>query len=247
MSARSRSSARWLSVAIGMVLVIGAVTGTADAAGETYDQYSLMSSRSAGQLVDTAGAPASQWAWNPTGAGRSEIRWDTPANWNNPATGVEHFVHDGDWVYLDGYEDKGTGAYNPQRVTSEQVGDGDCAHLVSLPSHGGQQHYVRWTVPTAAYCLIADGTITTAAGVVHFRHRQIWRPATTCATRFLGTVACIEQQETWWDDNGHPMRMQIDRTQKLGRGKGPGLQIHATVGEGKPIDWTADLRYTWTW
>jgi hypothetical protein len=67
------------------------------------------------------------------------IRWDLPANWNNPGDGQEHFVRDGDWLYLDGYENQSTGVYNPQRVTSERIGDANCANPRNLPSHGGQQ------------------------------------------------------------------------------------------------------------
>jgi hypothetical protein len=234
-----------------LALAIAAVTATAAPAAaapaETYDQYSLLGQRAAGQLVDSAGRPASQWAWRPTGAGTSEIRWDEPKNWNNPATGIEHFVRDGDWLYLDGYADDLHHVYNTQRVTSEQIGDGACGNLRPLPSHGGQQHYVRWTIPTEAYCLIAKGTIKSPGGVVTFEHRQVWTPATNCATRFQGTVRCIEQHETWSDDNGHPFSVRIDRTQKIGKGVGMGLAIHSTVGDGKPIDWRADLRNRWTW
>jgi len=230
-----------------VALVLGMTAPTASAAGETYDQYSLIYQRSAGQLVDTAGTPASQWAWRPGDAGESVIRWDLPANWDNPADGLEHFVRDGDWLYLDGYENQSTGAYNPQRVTSERIGDANCGNLKDLPSHGGRQHYVRWTIPGLGYCLVAEGTINTPAGSVRFRHQQVWSPPTTCRTRFFGAVRCVEQHEKWWDDNGHPYSLRIERSQFIGKGLGMGLAIHSTVGDGVPIDWRADLRHVWTW
>ena len=230
-----------------VAVVLVATAGSASAAGETYDQYSLMYQKSAGQLVDSAGTPASQWAWRPGDAGQSVIRWDLPSNWDNPADGLEHFVRDGDWLYLDGYENQSTGTFNPQRVTSERVGDANCANLVELPSHGGQQHYVRWNIPAQGYCLVAEGTITTPAGAVKFKHQQVWSPPTTCQTRFFGAVRCVQQHEKWWDDNGHPYSLRIERSAFLGKGLGMGLAIHSTVGDGVPIDWRADLRNVWTW
>jgi hypothetical protein len=226
-----------------VAVVLAATAGPASAAGETYDQYSLMYQKSAGQLADMADTPASQWAWRPGDAGASVIRWDLPSHWDDPADGLEHFVRDGDWLYLDGYENQSTGTYNPQRVTSEQVGDAACANLRALPSHGGQQHYVRWNIPAQWYCLIAD----TPAGAVRFRHQQTWSPPTTCQTRFFGAVRCIEQHEKWWDDNGHPFSLRIERSQFVGKGLGMGLMIHSTIADGEPIDWRADLRYVWTW
>jgi hypothetical protein len=230
-----------------VAVVLVATTGTASAAGETYDQYSLIYQKSAGQLVDTAGTPASQWAWRPGDAGQSVIRWDLPANWNNPADGLEHFVRDGDWLYLDGYENQSSGTYNPQRVTSEQIGDANCANLRDLPSHGGQQHYVRWNIPAEGYCLVAEGTINTPAGAVTFKHQQVWSPPTTCQTKFFGAVRCVQQHEKWWDDNGHPYSLRIERSAFLGKGLGMGLAIHTTFDGGKPIDWRADLKNVWTW
>ncbi|KAA9158074.1 hypothetical protein FPZ12_023495 [Amycolatopsis acidicola] len=229
------------------VAVLASTAGTASAGEETYDQFSLLYQKSAGQLVDGAGTPASQWAWNPGDDGTSVIRWDAPSHWNNPGDGLEHFVRDGDWLYLDGYENQSTGTYNVQRVTSEQIGDVNCAGLTDLPGHGGQQHYVRWTVPAQGYCLVAQGTITTPAGVVTFKHQQVWYPAGDCQTRFFGTVRCVQQHEQWWDDNGHPFSLRIERSVFLGEGLGMGLSIHSTVGDGVPIDWTADLKNVWTW
>jgi hypothetical protein len=232
-------------LAAAMGLVVSVTSGAAIA--ETYDQYSLLYNRSAGQLVDTAGTPASQWAWKPGAGGTSVIRWATPADWDKPGDGLEHFVRDGDWLYLDGYENTSTGTYNPQRVTSEQIGDGACANLRPLASHGGQQHYAQWTIPSQPYCLIADGTITTPAGTVRFRHQQVWSPPTTCQTKYFGAVRCVKQTESWWDDNGHPFGLRITRSAYLGKGLGMGLAIHSTVANGQPIDWRADLRHVWNW
>ncbi|SDM42602.1 hypothetical protein SAMN04489726_1555 [Allokutzneria albata] len=233
-----------MKTSIAVALLLSVVPGPA---AETYDEFSMMYNKSAGLVVDSAGNPASQWAWRPEGSGKSVIRWDAPSNWNRPGDGLEHFVRDGDWLYLDVYENQSTGTYNPQRVTSEQVGDGDCANLRPLPSRNGRQHYAQWTIPAHAYCLIAEGTITTPQGVVRFRHRQVWSPPTTCQTRFHGAVRCVRQTESWWDDNGHPFQLRIERSQHLGKGLGMGLAIHSTVGGGKPIDWRADLRNVWTW
>jgi hypothetical protein len=230
-----------------VLLVIPAAPAASAPAVETYDQYSLMYQKSAGQLVDSAGTPASQWAWRPGAGGASVIRWATPSEWDKPGDGLEHFVRDGDWLYLDGYENQSSGTYNPQRVTSEQLGDAACAGLAALPSHGAQQHYVRWNIPASGYCLIAEGTINTPAGQVRFRHEQRWSPPRTCSTKFFGSVRCVEQHEKWWDDNGHPFSLRIERSAFLGQGLGMGLAIHSTVGDGKPIDWRADLRYVWQW
>lgn len=249
MSSHFRRMARAVAVLLGVGLAAAATPAVAAAASENYGEYSLMFRNSAGQLFDSDGRAASQWAWRPTGDRTSEVRWAVPADWNKPATGVEHFVRDGDWVHLDGFENKDTGTFYAQRVTSELIGDGNCANMAPLASNNGLQHYARWTIPTTAYCTIAKGTITSSKGgkATNFEHKQIWRPATTCTTRYQGNVRCIEQFETWADDNGHPWAVQIERTHRFGKGLGPGLSIHSTIGGGKPINWTADLRYTWTW
>ena len=53
-----------------------------------------------------------------------------------------------------------------------------------------------------------------------------------------GTVA-----GQWWDDNGHPYGLQLDRTQYIARGLGMAFEIRQTY----PSAWLADGRYYWTW
>jgi hypothetical protein len=91
------------------VLLLTVVAGTAPAAAapvvqasENYGQYSLMFERSAGQYW-AGGAAAGQWAWTPLSAAESDISWGDPKTW--PPKSAEHFIHDGGWVLLDGYND----------------------------------------------------------------------------------------------------------------------------------------------
>ena len=104
---------------------------TSGVAAEDYGQYSLMFERSAGQYFAGQTA-AGQWAWTPLSATESDISWGDPKTW--PPKSAEHFIHDGEWVLLDGYND---GAGRPltqiQRVTSEKVGDANCANLQRSP------------------------------------------------------------------------------------------------------------------
>jgi len=135
------------------------------------------------------------------------------------------------------------GKVNVANSTISQIGNAP----FDGTQHGVGIFFTTEATPGVAADVIAKGTIKSPGGVVTFEHRQVWTPATNCATRFQGTVRCIEQHETWSDDNGHPFSVRIDRTQKIGKGVGMGLAIHSTVGDGKPIDWRADLRNRWTW
>jgi hypothetical protein len=229
-------------------VVVGLPASAADeAAAENYGQYSMMFERAAGLIVDGAGQPASQWAWSPRSANQSWIRWDKPQEWNRPATNVEHFVREGDWVYLHGWSNDRAGVYYTQHVTKEWIGDGNCANMRPLPSSNGRQHYVKWTIPTTAYCLLAEGYITGSDGsrVNRFAHRQIWSPAWDCNTRYLGKTRCIKQFERWADDNKHPFQPWLERDNYLGKGKGMGLRIQQRLGEGEPHAWRGDLRRIW--
>lgn len=227
------------------VLTVGLVASVwpAEAAQLTYDQFSQMNARSAGQYW-AGDQVAGQWAWNPQPAGESRISWGDPAKW--PPAYAERFLHDGDWVLLDGWTDNGT--YYTVRVTEEQVGDGTCANLLSLPSSGGRQHYVRWAVPAQAYCLKAWGTITeqSSGAVVNFGHTQIWSPATTCGNAYYSGQTCIRQWESWWDNHGAPgtpINRKLERDQYIARGIGMAFKIQQYY----PSAWRADLRYHWTW
>jgi hypothetical protein len=216
-------------------------TGATAAVAENYGQYSLMFERSAGQYW-AGGTAAGQWAWTPLSATTSDISWGDPKAW--PPKSAERFVHSGDWVLLDGYND---GAGRPltqiQRVSSEKIGDANCGKMTTLASAGGKQHYVKWNIPATGYCLDATGTIKPPNGstTVHFRHVQKWSPPHTCSNPYFSGQTCITQFEQWWDDNQHPYSLQLQRSLEIARGKGPAFTNHTTV----PVTWTADARYYW--
>ena len=215
---------------------------------ETWNDYSLLQSRSAGQFW-SGGAVAGQWAWSPQSASSSDIAWGDAASWP-PSYGEKFLLSaDGQWVLLDGYSD-GTGlpTRNAQRVTSESIGDANCNGMTPIPSDSGRQHYVKWNIPSTGYCLYAEGTISGpnpdgSTFTVHFAHRQRWSPPARCANAYFGRETCIAQREEWWDDNGSPFALRIDRTQQLARGLGVGFTVRQTF----PIIWGADGRYFWRW
>jgi hypothetical protein len=210
-------------------------------AAENYGQYSLMFEKSAGQYW-AGGAAAGQWAWTPLTATTSDISWGDPKAW--PPKSAEHFIHSGDWVLLDGYND---GAGRPltqlQRVTSEKIGSATCTGMQPIASAGGLQHYVKWNIPTTGYCLDAVGTIKPPnnSTTVNFRHLQKWTPPHACSNSYFSGQTCITQFEQWWDDNHHPYALQLSRTLEIAKGKGPAFTNHTTV----PVPWNADARYYW--
>lgn len=222
-------------------VLLTAGTPAAAASTENYGQYSLMFERSAGQYW-AGGAAAGQWAWSPQSATESDISWGDPKAW--PPKSAERFIHAGDWILLDGYND---GAGRPltqiQRVTSEQIGSATCTGMQPIPSEGGKQHYVKWTIPSTGYCLDATGTIKPPNGstTVNFRHVQRWSPPHACSNPYFTNQTCITQHEQWWDDNKHAFSLQLDRTLELARGLGPAFTNHTTV----PVAWTANARYYW--
>jgi hypothetical protein len=213
----------------------------ASTAAEDYGQYSLMFEKSAGQYW-AGQAAAGQWAWTPLSATESDISWGDPKAW--PPKSAEHFVHDGEWVLLDGYND---GAGRPltqiQRVTSEKLGDADCNGMTDIPSSDGRQHYVKWNIPATGYCLDASGTIKPPNGstTVNFRHLQKWLPPHPCSNPYYSGQTCITQYEQWWDDNQHPYALQLSRTVEIARGLGMAFTNRTTV----PLAWNADGRYFW--
>ncbi|GLY89612.1 hypothetical protein [Actinoallomurus iriomotensis] len=229
--------------AAGSAIVVLASGSAATAATENYGDYSRMFSRSAGQYW-SGGQVGGQWAWSPQNSSTSDISWGDPAQW--PPAYAERFVRRGDWVELEGYSGgQGKPVTQVQRVTSEKIGDAGCGNMTDLPSDGGRQHYVRWTIPSAGYCLDASGTITSpAAGtVVHFRHRQRWTAPASCSNAYFAGRTCLSQHEQWWDDNGHAYSLRIDRTQYIARGLGMAFAIRQTV----PSTWAAASRYYWSW
>lgn len=220
------------------------VSGTACA--ETWNDYSRMFSRSAGQFW-ASGTVAGQWAWSPQAGGSSDIAWGDPATWP-PRYGEKFLLSaDGAWVLIDGYSD-GTGlpVRNVQRVNHESIGDANCENLRPIPNDRGLQHYAKWNIPTEGYCLFAEGTIQGpnpdgSTFTVHFAHRQRWSPPRPCSNASFSGRTCIAQREEWWDDNGSPFALRIDRVQQLARGLGPAFTIRQTF----PTPWAADGRYFW--
>ncbi|MFI5691040.1 hypothetical protein ACIA58_04330 [Kribbella sp. NPDC051586] len=214
---------------------------SSDAATETYAQYTLMFEKAAGQYF-AGGTAAGQWAWTPLSATESDISWGDPKAW--PPKSAEHFIHDGDWVLLDGYND---GAGRPltqiQRVTTETIGDANCGNMQPIPTDGGRQHYVKWAIPTTGYCLDATGTIKPPNGAttVTFRHLQKWLPPHPCTNPYYKAQTCVTQSEQWWDDNQHPYALQLARTVELAKGLGMAFTNRTTV----PLAWNADGRYYW--
>lgn len=235
---------RKLTAAVVVIVATGIVVAGPSSAttAEYYGQYARMFARSAGQ-VWSGGQAASQWAWEPVSSTESHISWGDPANW--PPQYRERFVRNGSWVYLDGWWDNGT--YYTLRVSRERIGDSSCANLKDLTSWGGKQHYVKWTVPTTKYRLIANGTIIekSSGKVVNFRHVQKWSPPGSCSNAYYRDKRCIAQYEAWWDDNGSPgtIKHKLTRTVKLAKGIGMGFTIRQT----HPSTWSADLRRHWTW
>lgn len=220
-----------------VVVALASASTPAAAATETFADYSMMFQRSAGQHWTTTTA-AGQWAWSPQTGDRSLVYWGDPANW--PAsTSAEIFIHDGDWVLLDGYQD--SVSYYQERTTVEWTADADCVTNRAALAPGGAQRYVKWFVPAQPYCMFAVGTITqmSTGKVVAWAHQQVWSTE-QCANQYLGSRPCLKQVEHWWDDNGSPWSEKISRTQYIG--KDAGMAYHIDQG-----NWHADLRYIWTW
>ncbi|WP_432942999.1 hypothetical protein ACQPXM_38950 [Kribbella sp. CA-253562] len=224
------------------VLLATLVCGAQPAAAapvENYGQYSLMFERSAGQYW-AGGTAAGQWSWTPSSATTSDISWGDPKAW--PPKSAERFVREGDWVLLDGYNDGvGRPLTQIQRVTTEKIGDATCADLQPLPSADGRQHYVKWTIPAAGYCLDATGTIKGSSTSVNFRHLQKWLPPHPCSNPSFAKQTCITQVEQWWDDNKHPYSLQLSRSVELARGLGMAFTNRTTV----PVTWNADGKHYW--
>lgn len=181
-------------VVLGVVALaaFGAV-GTAPAQGApaavgTYDEFSRLDQRSAGQF-GTGDSVAGQWSWRTEPSGEYTINWEVEEPENR-----ERFRRsaDGEWLLLDGWGKKGH-TYYEQRVTSEKSGDADCAQMTPIPSEGGRQHYVRWNIPAEGYCLDAEGTIQEEKGgpEIRFRHRQVWSPPQPCSNARFKDRVCI--------------------------------------------------------
>lgn len=227
------------ALTLSVIMLFGVGTAAHGAAGDTYNTYTRMFDRSAGQYW-AGNQVGGQWAWSPQNSTESWIYWGNPATW--PPAYHERFIHTGDWVMLDGWWDNAT--YYTLRTTLEYQAAADCntgrTYLVT-----GQQHYTHWTIPASAYCLYAEGTITEQSSGHRFRfqHRQIWSTAGSCANAYQPAVPCLRQHEDWSDDRTSPMTLRLSRDGAFGRGYGAAWSIRQTF----PSTWAADLRYTWTW
>jgi hypothetical protein len=210
---------------------------------ETYAEYSMLQERSAGQYW-SGDQVAGQWAWDPQSADESHISWGDPSAW--PPSYGEEFVHDGDWLMLEGWHDNGT--FYRLDLTAEQIGDADCENMRDLPIDGGGQRYVQWEIPDEAYCLKAWGVIVEeSSGIeIDYSHTQIWSPPAPCSNDYHSNRTCIKQWESWWDNNGspgEPIERKLDRDQYIAKGIGMAFAIEQYF----PIRWSADLRYHWNW
>lgn len=229
-----------LAVLAGLVL-LPPPAGTA-ATSSTYADFSMMNVRSAGQYW-SGSQVGGQWSWSPQSATESRVAWGDPAKW--PPTYNEQMIRDGDWLTLTGWFDNGT-FYKVQTTSEWQAGPDCMTGRTYLPT-GGPQHYVRWTIPTAAYCLYAEGTITeqSSGKIMRFVHQQLWGPPAACPASPYGVAAasCISQRESWSDNIGTPFALKLDRTAWLARGQGMARRIVQTF----PSAWSADLKYFWRW
>lgn len=227
------------------VAVVAAVPCAAAPSGYTYDQFSMMFGRNAGQYDDATGYPSGQWAWTPVSSTESDIAWGDPATW--PPSQNEQFEHVGDWVTLDGFNT--ANGWEPQVVTREVLGDVTCANEVDITPADGHELYSKWQVDTVGYCLEAWGQILVPGGaVVNFHHRQIWHTPANCSNQYMGTQLCVRDHEWWYDDNpanggtpGQPLVESQDRDVYFALNVGPAYIIHDYLHNG----WEAYDRYTW--
>jgi len=207
---------------------------------ETYGDYSMMFSRSAGQYW-TGNQVGGQWAWSPQSFTESHIYWGNPVTW--PPAYHERFIVVGDWVTLDGWWDNGT--YYKVNTTTEWQGDFNCSTSITPLPTGGAQHYTHWTIPANGYCLFAVGTITeqSTGNVVHFQHKQTWTKSASCLNAFNPSRPCLIQSEQWSDDHGTPLTQKLARSSTIAKGIGMAWHINQTY----PSNWYTDLKYNWMW
>lgn len=223
------------------------IAPNATAAPYTYDQFSRMTQRSAGQYWQ-GGKAAGQWAWTPNPDSSSDISWGDPATWPPPT--LEHFTRDANWVYLEGYQDRATGEFLRQIVTAESIGDANCQNMTPLPN-SGRQHYTKWVVSHTAYCLDAAGYLLYQGTVIDFRHRQVWFPPSgpTCNNSYFTGQICTKQYELYWDNNGNPggpLILRHHRDHILAKDLGAAFIVHNWPGGPAP-GWEAHGRFYWNY
>lgn len=228
----------------------------------TYDAYSMMLSKAAGKHASN-GVFAGQWGWNPQSSTQSLIGWGDPAKgWPPPYN--ENFLHQtdtsGDWVRLDGWYDNGT--YYKVKITTEWQAQADCRTGRTFLPSGGAQHYARWTIPTTAYCLYADGIVTeqSSGNSFEFIHQQVWSPPATCpalpapvqdekgVVRLTQPQFCTSQWESWADANGTSLQTKLERTVWQAQGFGMALktvQTFPSLSNGQA--WTSYMTNAWLW
>lgn len=247
----------------GTISAVPAATSKAvkTASTETYADYSMMFSGThgyAGQLwMNSPGSTGavSQWAWHHTSPTTSDINWGSPANWPQGANGpgvLEHFVVNGPWVELTGWSGTVNGQTSnghdyTQTVTSQSVGLGDCSAMIPIPVNNDHELYALYNIPDYSYCVEASGVITNNynSTVVNFKHWQKWSKV-PCNNQYHSGDTCIQQDEKWWDDNGHPYQLMIDRSGWLAKGKG-WYKSTNRVMNGTPNTTTISGRYFWAW
>ncbi len=194
----------------------------------------MMGSERGGTLYSGA-HPASRYQWQRATPGEAHVQWTDPVS-GKPGS-LERFVHVGDWVMLDGWW--GNGTYYQQRIERDESCDAACANCTTLATEGAQ-HYARWRVPAADYCLRTEGRIVeqSSGKSFRFRHVQVWSAPRPCGNASQREARCIVQHETWWDDNQSAFELKLDRSNYIAEGIGLGFRIEQSF----PKPWQAELR-----
>jgi hypothetical protein len=235
-----------------------AQAATSAAPPGTYAQYSMMFAGphgSAGQWYGD-GSPQVQWAWKHTSATTANINWGSPQYWPEAGPGqpsdLEHFNiatdSSGTWVEVSGWSGSVNGQTSngtdyTQTVTSEWYQPGCTGTRQSLPVANGEEKYALYNVPASSYCLYAVGHITSPenpAVNISFEHWQEWSYG-TCSDAYYAGQTCIEQHETWSDNNNSSgtMKQTLDRYGWMAKGLGWFKSVNGSL--------QYDGRYFWTW
>lgn len=241
-------------VMIVAIMTFGATTASSVPPWGAYADYTTMFTPgnttpggTSGQLWTSTAD--SQYAWTPQPDGvSSNVLWSTPSTW--PVGTIEHFTVTPNWVELSGFSNTTDGVTSTrdytETVTSQTMGIGMCSIMLPIPVDNGHELYAMSTVPDTTYCLDAKGTITSSGlPVVTFEHWTQWSTG-TCSNAYYSGDTCIFQTEKWWDNNGHPTTLEIDRTVAIAKGKGF-YQVTNRVVNGSPNTTVLNLRYYWLW